>query len=78
MTSGRHARACDAVAEQGCAGGASEGSTLELNSRGIRIVGLTVRHGVPYGTCLTASEQSRSLYVLVADVIGFGLVKQAR
>ena len=60
MTSGRGARAYDAVAEQGCAGNASGGATLELQSRGIRTVGLTVRHEVPYGTFLTASEQSRS------------------
>ena len=33
MTSGRDARACDAVAEQGCAGGASGGATLELQHR---------------------------------------------
>ena len=63
MTSGRGARACDAVAEQGCAGGASGGATLELQSRGIRTVGLTVRHGVTYGSFLTASDQSRSLCV---------------
>ena len=65
MTSGRGARACDAVAVQGCTGGrgASGGATLEHQSRGIRIVGWTVRHGVPYGTFLTASEQSRSLCV---------------
>ena len=44
MTSRRGARACDAVAELGCAGGASGGATLEFQSRGIRIVGLTVRH----------------------------------
>ena len=56
MTSGRDARACDAVAEQGCVEGASGGATLELQSRGIRTVGLTVRHGMPYGTFLTASE----------------------
>ena len=59
-------------------GGASGGAILEFQSREIRTVGLTVRHGVPYGTCLTAFEQSRSLCVLVADVIGSGLVKQAR
>ena len=63
MTSGRYARACDAVVEQGCAGGASGDATLELQSRGIRTVDLTVRHGVPYGTFLTASEQSRSLCI---------------
>ena len=63
MTSGRYARACDAVVEQGCAGGSSGGATLELQSRGIRTVDLTVRHGVPYGTFLTASEQSKSLCV---------------
>ena len=63
MTSGRGARACDAVAVQGCAGGASGVATLELQSRGIRTVGLTERHGVPYGTFLTASEQSRPLCV---------------
>ena len=45
------------------AGGASGGVALELHSRGVRTVGLTVRHGVPYGTFLTASEQSRSLCV---------------
>ena len=46
MTSGRDARACDAVAEQGCAGGASGGATMELQHRGFRTVGLTVRHAV--------------------------------
>ena len=56
LTSGRSARACDAVAELGCVGGASGGATLELQSRGIRTVSLTVRHGVPHGTFLTASE----------------------
>ena len=61
MTSGRGARACDAVAEQGCAGegGASGGATLELQSRGIRTMGLTVRHGVPYGTFLTEFGSGR-------------------
>ena len=44
-------------------GGTSGGATLELQSKGIRTVGLTVRHGVPYGTFLTASEQSTSLCV---------------
>ena len=78
MTSGRGARSCDAVVEQGCAGGASGGAILELQSRGIRTMGLTVRHGVPYVTFLTAFQQSRSFCVLVADVIGSGLVKQAR
>ena len=63
MTSGRYARACDAVVGQGCAGGASGVATLELQSRGIKTVGLTVRHGVPYGAFLTATEQSRSLCV---------------
>ena len=77
MTSGRGARACDAVAEQGCAGGSSGGATLELQSRGIRTVGLTIRHGVPYGTFLTLPNRTdRSVY-LVANVIGSGLVKQA-
>ena len=33
------------------------------SKRGIRTVGLTVRHGVPYGIFLTASKQSRSLCV---------------
>ena len=59
-------------------GAQAGGATLELQSRGIRTVGLSVRHGVPYGTCLTAFEQSRSLCVLVADVIGSVLVQQAR
>ena len=65
MTSGRGARACDAVAEHGCAGGegASGSATLELQSRGFRTVVLTVRHVVLYGTFLMASEQSRSLCV---------------
>ena len=63
MTSRRGATACDAVAEQGCAGSSSGGATLELQSRGIMTVGLNVRHGVPYGTFLTASEQSRSLCI---------------
>ena len=44
-------------------GGHKRGATLELQSKGIRTVALTVRHGVPYGTFLTASEQSRSLCV---------------
>ena len=73
MTSGRGARGCDAVAEQGFAVGASGDATLDLKSKGIWTVGLTVRHGVPYGTFLTASERSRCLCIF-----GSGLVKQAR
>ena len=44
-------------------GGASGGTTMKLQSRGIRTVGLTVRHEVPYVTFLTASGQNRSLCV---------------
>ena len=54
------------------------GATLELQRRGIRTVGLTVRHGVPYGTFLTASEQSRSLCVFGSGRYLVGLVIQAR